>query len=142
MLGRGTSRSRRPRRSPHGAWSFARKRGVRGIPLTRHRDGGDRSRAEGSTDTLSILARITIALLVGYVTWLVSRVVAHATPLDDDFISLAGFVVGAIVGYAAAPQIGRAFERVASVVEFGFGGLSAYEALAGAVGLLIGLIVA
>jgi len=91
---------------------------------------------------LSVLARSIIALLAGYIAWLVCRFVSHVTPIDDDFIAAAGFFVGAVLGYAGAVQIGRGFERVASVVEFGLGGLSAYEALAGAVGLSIGLIIA
>ena len=91
---------------------------------------------------MSVLARLVIGLLTGYIVWLVCRFVANLTPLDDDYIAAAGFFGGALLGYVLAPQIARAFARVASVVEFGLGGLSAYEALAGAIGLCIGLIVA
>lgn len=91
---------------------------------------------------MSGLARFTIALLLGYVTWLVCRIVAHMTPADDEYIAGIGFAAGAVGGYFVAPQIGRGFERLASVVEQGLGGLSAYEALAGAVGLCTGLIIA
>ena len=91
---------------------------------------------------MTILSRATIGLLTGYIVWLVCRIFAHVTPTEDDFISAGGFLLGTILGYAVAPYIARAFERMASVVEFGLGGLSAYEALAGAVGLSIGLIIA
>jgi uncharacterized protein YacL len=91
---------------------------------------------------LSGLARVTIAILTGYIGWLICRFVSHMTPADDDFIGLVGFVVGAGVGYFVAPQIGRGFEQIAGIVEHGLGGLSAYEALAGSVGLCTGLIIA
>jgi uncharacterized protein YacL len=91
---------------------------------------------------LSILARLMIALLGGYVAWLICRVVAHLTPTDDDFIASVGFALGAVGGYAIAPQVARGVERIGTMIEFGLGGFSAYEAMAGAVGLSIGLIIA
>ncbi len=91
---------------------------------------------------MSGLARAAIALLVAYIGWMVCRIVAHLAPLDNDFIELAGFVTGGLLGYAIAPQLSRALDRATSVVERGLGGMSANEALAGTVGLLIGLIIA
>jgi uncharacterized protein YacL len=91
---------------------------------------------------LSPLARGTIALLVGLLGLLVCRVVANLTPSDDDFIAWIGFLGGTLAGYLIAPLLGRGVDRLASIIEHGLGGLSAYEALSGAVGLSIGLIVA
>lgn len=91
---------------------------------------------------MSGLARVTIAILAGLIGWMVARFVAHLTPMDDDFIGWAGSVVLAVVAYLIGPQIGFALDRAASVVESSLGGMTAYEALAGAVGLLIGLLIA
>jgi uncharacterized protein YacL len=91
---------------------------------------------------LSVLARATIALLTAYFGWMISRIVLHLAPLDNDFVELAGFVASGVIGWLIAPQLGRFLDRATAVVEHGLGGMSAHEALAGTVGLLIGLIIA
>jgi uncharacterized protein YacL len=91
---------------------------------------------------LSALARVTIAILAGLIGWMIARFVAHLTPMDDDFIGWAGALALAVIGYFVGPQIGRVLDRAASVVEISLGGMTAYEALAGAIGLLIGLVIA
>ena len=94
------------------------------------------------TRTLSLLGRIIIALLIGYIGWLLLRFVSNMTPADDEYIAGLGFLAGTLLGYLVAPQVGKAFERVAALIEQSVGGLSAYEALAGAIGLCTGLIIA
>jgi uncharacterized protein YacL len=91
---------------------------------------------------VTVLARSLIALLVAYIGWLVGRVVANLTPANDDFIGGLGFLAGGVLGYAIAPYVGRLVERLAAAIDNGIGGLSAYEAMSGAVGLVIGLVVA
>lgn len=91
---------------------------------------------------MSGLARVTIAVLAGLIGWMIGRFVAHLTPVDDDFIEWAAALALALLGYVVGPQIGRVLDRAASIVESGLGGMTAYEALSGAIGLLIGLIIA
>lgn len=91
---------------------------------------------------MSVLARSTIALLAAYLGWIVCRIVANITPADDEFIATIGLVVGAVGGYLIAPQLGRAFDALGRTIEHGLGGLSAFEAMSGAVGLALGLIIA
>ena len=91
---------------------------------------------------MTVVARTAIALIGGYVGWLVGQFVAKKTPVDDDYLLWIGFLSGALIGYLIAPPVGRAVDRVSTAIENGVGGLSAYEALSGAVGLLIGLILA
>jgi uncharacterized protein YacL len=50
-------------------------------------------------------------------------------------------LIGALVGYAAAPPVARVLDRLASAVESGVGGLSQYAVVSGGIGLLIGLLV-
>ena len=91
---------------------------------------------------MSVAGRIAIALLVGYVGWLVMKIVANMTPADDDFIAGLGFAGGAVLGYVVAPPLGRLLDRIARATESGLGGLSANEAMSGGIGLVIGLLVA
>jgi uncharacterized protein YacL len=86
------------------------------------------------------LARFTIAILGGYVGWLVMQLYAKFTPQSDDYLALVGLGVGALVGYILATPVARAIDRFGAAMESAVSGLTAYEVISGAVGLLIGLI--
>src|SRR5690349_6815305 len=141
MLGRRASRSGRAwgEADPHGA--AARQRRLRGVlsPAARR---SIRTTFEGSADRLSGLARVTIAILAGLIGWMIARFVAHLTPSEDDLVEWGGAIALAVIAYFVGPQIGGVLDRAASIVESSLGGMSAYEALSGAIGLLIGLIIA
>jgi uncharacterized protein YacL len=86
--------------------------------------------------------RITIAILTGYVGWLLGQVYANITPADDNYMAGVGLVGAGILGYFVAPQIGRSVDRMATAMDRGVGGMTTYEAIAGAVGLVVGLVAA
>jgi uncharacterized protein YacL len=89
---------------------------------------------------VTVPGRIIIALLTGYVGWLLGQVYANLTPADDDYMAGVGLLAAAIAGYMVAPQIGRGVDRLATAMDRGVGGMSTYEAVAGAVGLVVGLV--
>jgi len=91
---------------------------------------------------LSGLGRFTIAVLAGLIGWMIARLVAHSTSIDEGIAEWVGGLACAALAFGVGPQIARGLDRAASVVELSLGGMSAYEALSGAVGLLIGLIIA
>ena len=91
---------------------------------------------------MSSLARSVVAVFIGLIGWMISRFVAHVTPAQDDYIEIGGALGCAVLGYFVAPQIGRLLDRAAAFIEHAFGGLSPYEALTGAIGLVVGLIIA
>jgi len=91
---------------------------------------------------LSGLARVTIAILAGLIGWMIARFVAHLTPSEDDLVEWGGALALALIAFFVGPQIGRILDRAASIIEVSLGGMSASEALSGAIGLLIGLIIA
>jgi len=91
---------------------------------------------------VSGIARFIIALFTGLIGWMISRFVAHVTPAQDGYFEIAGAFGTAVIGYLTAPQIGRLLDRSAALIEHALGGLSPYEALAGAIGLVVGLIIA
>jgi uncharacterized protein YacL len=82
-----------------------------------------------------------IVILGGWIGWLAGQFYSNLTPASDDYLGAIGLVVGALIGYVAAPPVASLLDRMASAVEGVIGGLSAPEVLSGAIGLLIGLLV-
>ncbi|HXW75980.1 MAG TPA: hypothetical protein VEJ20_01070, partial [Candidatus Eremiobacteraceae bacterium] len=90
---------------------------------------------------MSVFARCVIAGLFGYVGWILGQLYANRTPADDDYVAGLGLLAGLALGYLIAPSAGTLVDRIANGIER-VSGMSTLEAAAGAVGLVVGLLVA
>jgi uncharacterized protein YacL len=93
---------------------------------------------------LNLLFRLFFASLFGLVGVLIglelSRVVPWAGSNTVGFIGLP--ILGALVGIGASPFMARGFERLVSAIEESIARLNPAQALSGAIGLIVGLVVA
>lgn len=98
---------------------------------------------------MNLLFRIVFASLFGLVGLLIGRELSLAIhwpdatsrfEYDARYIGLP--VLGVLVGIAASPFIARGFERLVSAIEDSIARRNPAEALSGAIGLVVGLVVA
>ena len=98
---------------------------------------------------MNLLFRIVFASLFGLVGLLIGREISLAIPWPDaatrleyDLRYIGLPVLGVLVGIAVSPFAARGFERLVGAIEDSIARRNPAEALSGAIGLVVGLIVA
>src|ERR1700737_21680 len=136
MHGCGAARTRCSRGAPCQAGPPSGKHRLRRV---------SRAAASACGVALSLLFRIVFACLFGLVGLLAGREISLAIhwPESTSRLELNAFpILGLLVGIAVSPFIQRGFERLVSAIEDSIAQRNPAEALSGAIGLVVGLIIA